>query len=416
MRTGIYHFIDSIGTGSAVGLPALAMVGGVLLAAPRAEAIAGSCGSPPRTAAPACNYWKCTADGWVAWPLAADTPCSQGYCDGGVIVRQLEPQALGSCIAGATFTPAFHVQSILYAPPGNMSYVEYGSGSLEGSGVRIETRDTVAASTSIRLGSIGVGGSYAVGFIDGSAVSVTKSDNTTLYEYVESGVDHPIRGGDTFRILVNSQQTRWLSSQNGWERIDFSTVMGAQPNVLYFSADEISGAKPLTCNSADSERCAFLRGLDSGSRQSILSLDEPLNAIDPESDPQRYQRIDLQGPAQYVLGPDQDGSVVAPANGIFEAYNTQNDTYNGSYVNVSGTVLARVSVPMTNITLGGSATWTHSFMETRQSITGSQKSAYAFLRSSTVRCVMKVRVYIDASFGTFLVLPDLDPSNTAGCT
>ena len=48
-------------------------------------ATTSTCGPAPR--APICNYPKCTADGWVFWPLPPRTSCplgnGHGLCDGG---------------------------------------------------------------------------------------------------------------------------------------------------------------------------------------------------------------------------------------------------------------------------------------------------------------------------------------------
>jgi hypothetical protein len=66
------------------------------------EQAASVCGPVPRE--PMCNTPRCTADGWVAWPVAAGAPCTlqgggAGVCDGGKTVpTSIEPIAEGACV------------------------------------------------------------------------------------------------------------------------------------------------------------------------------------------------------------------------------------------------------------------------------------------------------------------------------
>jgi hypothetical protein len=380
----------------------------VVLAAQRAYAGCGSFGNPPGRPAPACNTWRCTPDGWIPWPVAAATRCNNGlgYCDGGLIIPgQLEPELFGQCITGTAYTPSFHLQSIIYMPPGTQSSVLYSTGSSEGNSVTVQTQSGTQTTLSMSVLGIGTSTTYSTGVVNGTSFSMTKMDSFGRGESVGTGFDHPDRGTDIFDVWANAQQTYYLSTSNGWERIDWSAVGGAAPIVFSYTAYELQGLRSPNCNIPGS--CEYFGTLGASDKAGILSMDAPLNTT--SLDPRRYQRVAMQEPTQTMTGPAYQG---APINSYVytESYNTSYDVFNGSYVNSSDTILA--SVPVKEVNLGVNHTWVNNYSETRHHVTGSQKVATLTLRTPTVGCYMEVAIYIDAVFGTYLVLP----LNSVGCT
>ncbi|HET6412637.1 MAG TPA: hypothetical protein VFG53_11295 [Anaeromyxobacter sp.] len=324
-----------------------------------------------------------------------------------IIPGQIEPELYGQCISGIAYTPSFHLQSIIYMPPGAQSSVLYSSGSSEGNSVTIQTQSGTQTTISMSVFGIGASTQYSEGVINGNTFSMTKMDSYGRGESVGTGFDHPDRGNDVFDVWANVQQTHYLSTSNGWERIDWSTVGGAAPNVYSYTAYELQGLRSPNCNIPGS--CQYFGTLAASDKAGILSMDAPLNTT--SLDPRRYQRVAMQEPTQTMTGPDYQG---APINSYVytETYNTSYDAFNGSYVNSSYTILANVSVGETKSGFGTNVTWVNNYSETRHNVTGSQKVATLTLRTPTVGCYMEVAIYIDAVFGTYLVVP----ANSVGCT
>jgi hypothetical protein len=380
----------------------IAMVASAALAPTQARACSGT-----QPQAPVCNAAKCTADGWVFWPVPAGTRCNSGlgYCDGGVLgpKGQIEPDALGLCLSGVEVRPRFHLQSIIYMPPGAQSSVTYATGSSEGSRTSIQTTTSQGGSVGFSVFGIGPTVNYSQSVINGNSLSVNKTDTYTRGESVNTGRDAPERGSDVFDLWFNASMMHYLSSSNGWERIDWSTVGGAPMSMYSFTADELLGNKPVS--GANPSRLAAFNSLTTADKTAILWMNGPLTGA--PLDPRRYQHVELQNPTPVMYGPYYPG---APVNtyGYSVAYNKQYDATNGSTVNSSTTVLAGFNIEV--VRLGGSYTWAETFTDTRTTSTGSQKAATITLRTSTVGCYMAIEFYIDAVFGTYLALPTYSQS------
>jgi len=112
-------------------------------------------GSPPKPQV--CNTIRCTADGWTLWPVAAGTPCSgNGLCDGGILTQgEVTPDQPGSCVSPQVFTPHFHLQTLIYMPPGVQSSVSYLQGSGEGSKIAVQTTTSGGVSVSAVIAGFG---------------------------------------------------------------------------------------------------------------------------------------------------------------------------------------------------------------------------------------------------------------------
>lgn len=350
--------------------------------------------------APACNTTRCTADGWVFWPVAAGTACSGGgLCDGGIIVPGvIEPDAIGTCVSPALFKPNFHLQSIIYMPPGVQSSVSYALGSSEGNRVAVQTATSSGVNVQATIAGFGASATYSASIINGKAFSMTKTNTATRGEYVGSGVDHAVRGTDMFDIAFNVQITNFYSLSNGWERNVWGTVNGAAPIVYFYTADELAGNHQVVCNPQD--RCDKFNSLTPADKQAILAMNAPLQG--GALDPQRYQRVLMQESPVVMSGPDYVG---APINSYTYsvAYNKSYDSINGSSVDISASALAGFDIGVVH--LGSTVTWRQSFQEVRTTTSGAQQLATLTLRTNTVGCYMQVAVYIDAVFGTYLAIP-----------
>jgi len=366
-----------------------------------------ACGAIPQM--PECNVPRCVEDRWIPWPVAAATPCNSGlgYCDGGIVVPGLsEPDAIGYCIGAVDINPRFHLQSIIYMPPGKQSSVSYGRGSSEGSRVATQTTSSTSFGVQVTVFGIGPSDSYAEGIINGRSMSQTKTDLFTITRSVNSGLDAPVRGSDQFDIWFNSKFSHYLSPSNGFELLRWSTVDGAPPQVYTFSADELLGNIPVS--PSDQGRYNAFTTLTPQDKQAILYMDAPLNGAPLDS--RRYQLVSRQyAPWERSMhGPDYPGNVITSFT-YSMSYNQQWDTINGSFVNQSDSVLAGINLEV--VRLGTTTTWTYNYMETRTMTSGEQQTASLTLRTPTVGCYMEVDIYIDAVFGTYLALPTF----SSGC-
>jgi hypothetical protein len=312
--------------------------------------------------------------------------------------NNFEPEALGRCIGPVTYNPKFHVQAIIYMPPGKQSSVSYATGSSEGSRVSVQTSTSHGNQVSASVAGMGGSTSYFTGVVNGHAISMNKTETFTRSETVNTGLDSPVRGSDVFDVWFNSKVANYYSAINGWEKNVWSTVGGAPPVVYSFTADELLGNAQVP--QGDPIKYAYFLTLNSDDKAAILSMDAPLNSA--YLDPRRYQLVDQQGPYHVMYGPDYAGAPII-SYGYAIAYNKSYDVINGSFVNSADTVLAGYSIPVFSGQV--SSTWTYNYSETRIDTTGAQKTATVTLRTPTVGCYMVTNMYVDAVFGTYLVLP-----------
>lgn len=166
---------------------------GLLGLAPQvARAACGSFGNAPRTSAPVCNYWKCTSDGWVAWPYSSGALCSfggqNGTCDGGATIPgQNEPDQLGLCVTKASLVVngGYTIAGVWYAMPGAGSTTTYASQSQTGTTVsRTQgTGETVSVQVDNVAGFMGLmAGAYSFSYSQAwSQSSSTKIDKLITY-------------------------------------------------------------------------------------------------------------------------------------------------------------------------------------------------------------------------------------------
>jgi hypothetical protein len=312
----------------------------------------------------------------------------------------LEPIQPGHCITPVNFKPNFHLQSIIYMPPGIQSSVSYGIGSNEGSRVAVTTTTGSGLTVGATLLGNGANTNYTQTIISGTAMSMTKMDQFTLAEFVNSGHNAPDRSGDIFDLwMKNVRISDYRSSSNNWEMVQWTTDDGATPTMFSFNGRELQGLESVVDNPPG--RVAAFATLTPADKQAILSMDQPLQGT--TLDTRRYQLVNPSGLPYSLNGPDAAGDPIQAETKTM-SYSQSNDVVNGSGVNSSTTILAGFSVAGL-ISIGGSQTWTESFTDVRTTTTGAQNSASLTLRTPTVGCFMAVNAYIDAVFGTYLALP-----------
>jgi hypothetical protein len=359
-----------------------------------------ACGSTPQV--PPCNVPRCIDGIWYAYPLQAGTSCgTNSYCDGGIIDPGIaEPQKSGYCIDPVEVYPKFSIQSIIYMPPGKQSSVSYGMGSSEGSRIATQTTTSAGVSVQINIFGIGLGGNYQSGVVEGHAMAVTKIETFNRTESVNTNLDLPVRGTDTFDIWVeNVKLLQYYSTSNGWEFLIWTTTNGLAPEIFSYTANELSAPTPPEQDTPPGKVRAW-QTLSAADKQAILSMDAPLNGA--PLDPNRYQFVNKQNAPHDFYGPDNPGDPIT-SFGYTLSYNTQYDSINGSFVNESATVMVGFDIEV--IKFGTTVSWTQTTSDTRTTTVGWQKTASLTLKTPTIGCYMDNDVYIDAAFGTYLVLP-----------
>lgn len=188
-----------------VTVPLLVAVLGIVTIPASASAACGSFGNPPGTA-PVCNYWKCTPDGWIAWPYAAGTLCTvggqSGVCDGGVIIQgQIEPEQSGRCMLISTLRVSgnYSIAGVWYAVPGSGSATTYSNQSQTGT-TRIDSTgsgDTFAVGVSNEAKFLGlIGGAYDVSYSRTWSQAATDSVDTLVTWKTDNTIPGP--GGESF--------------------------------------------------------------------------------------------------------------------------------------------------------------------------------------------------------------------------
>src|SRR5580698_6329902 len=110
-------------------------------------------------------------------------------------VRQKIPAAqaaLAKCQAKrGTFFPAYHLTSLIYAPPGEGSEVEYANGSTMGTTTEVTNTFKIGASVSTGGGFLGNGADVSLAFSAGSKDGISfevKKERSSSYT-LESQID-----------------------------------------------------------------------------------------------------------------------------------------------------------------------------------------------------------------------------------
>lgn len=176
------------------------------------------CGPAPL--APKCNVPKCTAEGWVFFPVARGTQCNTpegpGFCDGGELgpPGQIEPNRMGKCvlIVSGSLSPLYYVLHVVYSPPGTAgpgpkSSVTYSEGSTLSTQTKTNSsfkkEVSVTAEPSIPgFTAFSASAGYAVSSVDEKGLVVSKTQQTivSMQGGNTDGIDHD---RDTIFLWIN---------------------------------------------------------------------------------------------------------------------------------------------------------------------------------------------------------------------
>lgn len=360
------------------------------------QAISG-CGLMPK--APPCNIVRCIGGEWDFSPLAAGSSChtsaGTGTCN-----------ANGSCVVQppktGTMYPSYYVMSLLYAAPGAMSEVDYGTQSTVGSevdaqhlfksGVQVQVGVSIAGNgTSVQYG-------FADGGVDGTSFEVSKTTASTLS--LVSSIDSLSHMNDTFYLWTNAE-IDMTQVGGGPVQTALKPRGGASPQIVPVTVAELKNPSLIPAWKA-----AYLTALTPSDYASLATLDPlvphslftgPL--LEPQPNPSRYKFI-----AQMQLdGPDHAGDPI-PGFGIAVTNESTSGTVTGynSATTLTATFSAGFSLfDVLNFTAQGSETFEWDYQKTTQSKQGSQQTATVTLRTGTVGYHDVVNVWYDTQFNSF---------------
>ena len=292
---------------------------------------------------------------------------------------------------------SYYELGVTYTPPGNLSNVQYTSGTTLGSHVQIQ--ESTAAGVTVQLGgpTFQVNGSYMSGNIDGTSYQVSSSGSWGPgIASVSDATDHT---RDIVWLWLNAGVTATTQDSNMLATI--GVPAGETMDIESFTIGEILGTQPVPAS-----RSAKLAQLSATDRAAILATDPfvtgttvtPSPAIDPN-------RFVLLYSNWVIRGPDHAGDPVTTFN-----FNTNNSVTNGlvqgelSKADLTLMVGAKVAFITEGSLLAG-VTMEYNYQRTEEWDNGSISNANMSLASSTTCWHQTVNVYWDSMFGTFMFYP-----------
>jgi hypothetical protein len=377
------------------------------------QSVSSACG-PTTPLAPVCNVSRCTADGWVDWPVAAGSTCLiagiQGMCDGGeVTAGDVVPDRIGQCVIPAgSLNPQYYVLGVIYAPPGFngdsllASSVTYANGNTmshdtkvtnsfkQGVSVTASAEIPVLADTVIPV-SGSVGGGYAVTDSTSGGLTVT---NTILDSVQWSGpaVDGLRHDEDVIYLWLNP---RVSFAQDGsstlWTLgINPDTYAHATMDVQYVKVAWLKGTQPMPTGVAN-ELAAHAIG--PAQYAQLLALD-PFATGGTTVDTTRFQDTGRSFP--YETGAPQTTFSVTGTNA------TSTGTAHTEDTTVSATLTAGSSDTWTKLSVTGTWDWTSSTATTDTATTTQSASVTVTGPSAAYTGPSNIRVYYDLLYKTFM--------------
>ncbi len=387
---------------------------------------------------PACDqtaYNQCTA---IA--NANDKDClaepdqSEQVC-GEALSRALDrcQASYASCSGSANFSPSSLVLTILYAPPGNASTVEFDQSNSEGT--TTSGSDTFAKGTSLTFtakgGILGTGADASASF--GASLS-TQSNNSfqitatsTEGEQIKSVSDNVDHTQDRFFLLLNP----WVTvTQTGFDTGTYTvgTKDGEPMDIIDVAVAELQNPGLIPPGKLGNQTIGgfVLPGLSSlcaqpthcvaGDFAQILALD-PLVSADttqPPSDSDRFAFLEsrsLEGPDQKTLGqvPDifSEADSQVNTNGTTESQSYNVSVGYGGDTGVTG---------IFTLTVEQKDTWTWTNSTTHSTSTGTGYQAKVTLASTTVGCSEWVDIYSDLMYHTFAYVVSHPATWCTGCS
>jgi hypothetical protein len=373
----------------------------------------GLCGNTPL--APVCNLPRCTADGWVDWPIAAGSSCQvagvAGKCDGGETeVGDIDPLQIGKCVVpSGSLNPQYYVLGVVYAPPGFdgnrqlASSVTYANGSSmshdtkvsnsfkQGVSVTASAEIPALAATVLPLSGSATAG-YSVTDSTSGGLTVQSSLLNVLGPWFGPAVDGINHDDDEIFLWLNPRVsfaergsiTLWTLGLNP------DTYAGTTADVQFVKVGWLRGTEPW-----DTGTLRELTAHNIGPAQyaELLSLDPFANG-GTTVDLTRFQ--DTGGSFPYEL--DAPPMTVTMTG----SDTTTNGTAHTEEKTVSATLTAGSDATWTKLSVTGSWDWTLSTAVTDTTTTTESASATVTGHSPAYNGPSNVRVYYDMLFKTFM--------------
>jgi hypothetical protein len=361
-----------------------------------AEALSRCGPTPPRMP---CVAWVCDSTGsWDDRPSAKGTAChtvhGNGTCDGD------EMCSSDKLITGTLF-PHYYVISVMYAPPGTSSNVDYGQGSSLGSTTSASstfnssTTVTVASSGNAVVGGGGFSVSATASGTQGSSASYDVKE-TTQTDFIVNGFQDAINHDlDRIYLWLNPQVN--ISAYGDDVSWTITARQGQTPLLQYVNVLWLR--QPSTMPS-DVAALLASAGITSADYAQILKAD-PL-ATGGALDPNRYKlQTELPYEPVAVKGQNPTATKYALSKTMNQSWaNTASTSYSVK-MEASGGV-DFFGLLSAKLTVADSFTWTQSngFSSTQ----GSTVSASASIVQPAFEYTgpTALNVYLDTVFNTFV--------------
>jgi hypothetical protein len=215
------------------------------------EALGSSCGRTPK--APICNLPKCTVDGWMFYAMPNGSSCktatgASGLCEGG----NVSTETLGHCLPtiSGVIDPQYYVVTVLYAPPGTASTVDYGQG--QSFGTTTTTKSSWSNEVSLTVankgtllgfgsGGLSISGSEATQHDSSTAIDVKATTQTDFtLDGLEDVIDHDL---DRIYLWLNPQIDVSANGSNvSWA---MTTRDGQNASIVYVTPAWLKGVSPM---------------------------------------------------------------------------------------------------------------------------------------------------------------------------
>ncbi len=314
-----------------------------------------------------------------------------------------------------TIYPAYYVLTLIYAPPGNGSEVDYGAQSTLGSetdvqnlfkaGVQVSASGTILGESA--SGQVG----FAIGPVDGNSWESSQTTGHTISVQSQSdSIDHET---DQFYIMTNAMismtQDPSPDGPVGPVLTTITTIGGENPNIVpvlvselrscTFGSSELAALKPSDCASILSlDPLAVAPGRVAAGRLSSVAL-RPV--VPP--DPSRYEYVTTLE----LHGPDAPGDPIDGFGTIFTREATQGSSTGFNTATTAtfsmGTGFNLFGVLGADVMAGLTFEW--DYQKTTQSKQGIQASATANLKTTSVGYYSVFNVYYDTLFNSFAFSP-----------
>lgn len=300
--------------------------------------------------------------------------------------------------------PQYWVITLIYAPPGNMSEVDYGSGSTTGVTSDITTSTIAGLEIQFETSFIRTDFETMTGTINGRSLEVRKSQESTLKLLSQEDVlDH---GQDTFYVWVNPALSLSVTTPSTASLAVLSTDAVNGPYVVRLTASQLQDPSTIK----DSYTLNGVKGFTSDDFKAILKLDPFFSDSDPIAhQPDRFvlnsKSIEIQGPVK------EDGSI--PLLG--GSASTENNIGNKFGIKTDSSASILGGFEWDNVEKAAffaGLKFETDFEDTTDKTQGTIQEMSWELGSSTVNYDAGYDVYYDRLFKSFAFMPIPDLSNT----